>query len=989
MSDALQRISAAMAGRYVVERELGRGGMATVYLARDIKHHRAVAIKVLSDEISAAIGAERFLREIEIAASLTHPNILPLLDSGETGGRDSRPYYVMPFIEGESLRDRMSREGQLPVDEAARLGREVADALQHAHERGVVHRDIKPENILLAGGHAMVADFGVARALAQPGVKAITKSGMAVGTPQYMSPEQAAADPSVDGRSDQYALGTLLYEMLAGSAPYPGPTAHAILARKMAGAPPSLRVVRPTVPEALERAVFKSMEIAPADRFKSAQAFGSALESAVTPIAVQATGAVPTPPPVGAPRRVRLLIGAAILAVMAFFAWKLLRAPAAAPIDTEVVVVLPFRVSSGDTTVARYRIGMLDLLHASLNGEGGPRAVSPATVLSAWRRVVRSEGEDLPDDQALDLARRLGAGRLLTGSIVTVPGKLVLHATLLGTRDGERVEAQAEGASDSVLAVVDRLVADLLIRSKVGAARPQLGSLTTTSLPALRAFLDGQVAYRGAQYRQASKHFGDAIALDSTFALAAIGYFKAAGWGGGGSEARGVAIAWQNRDRLSARDRALLDLYTGPAYPGPPFSNWNIRAAERLVQLAPDDAEAHQEHGDALYHFGSQVDYPDPWPMARRAFERAVALDSGFAAPLDHLIELTSTTGDTAALRRFFALRRGLVARGAAPLRFVHFWSYALAFEDQRLLDSLRASITPENLDGTVLQLGASRAVDLPTVEAELATLRRGARGEGAQRGGIVMAYQIALNAGQPIRAARLLDTLATNLDDSKLAHTLRVIAGLYWQLDTAVAARAAEALARYADTVSTDSEGRRDRWAALVFSQLWRMSEGDTSGLDKTIRAAREAIGPPASVERNVDAELWAATLEAIDASRRGSARPALERLDSLLASGPQRNLFALRMANLEAARLFERNGDLPRALRAVRRHAYHWADYSFLSTVAREEGRLAVLTGDTPGAVAAYQKYLRYRANAEPSLIPERDRIKAALGKLLGEPR
>ncbi|HEY9518918.1 MAG TPA: serine/threonine-protein kinase, partial [Gemmatimonadales bacterium] len=410
MSDALQRISAALAGRYLIERELGRGGMATVFLAEDVRHHRAVAIKVLSDEISAAIGAERFLREIEIAASLTHPNILPLLDSGSTGGKDSRPYYVMPFIEGESLRERMSREGQLPVDEAVRLGREVADALQHAHDRGVVHRDIKPENILLAGGHAMVADFGVARALAQPGVKAITKTGMAVGTPQYMSPEQAAADPSVDGRSDLYALGTLLYEMLAGAVPYPGPTTHAILARKMSGPPPSLRVVRPAVSDALERAVFKSMEIAPADRFKSAQAFNSALESAITPPPMPATGTVPAQ----APRRPvqRWVLVVAAVAVLAAGALIFLR-PKAAPVavDAEAVAVLPFRVDGADTSVARYRIGMLDLVHASLNGEGGPRAMSPATVLSAWRRTVNAEGEDLPDERALDLARRLGAGR--------------------------------------------------------------------------------------------------------------------------------------------------------------------------------------------------------------------------------------------------------------------------------------------------------------------------------------------------------------------------------------------------------------------------------------------------------------------------------------------------------------------------------------------------------------------------------------------------
>ena len=975
MSDALQRISAALAGRYLIERELGHGGMATVYLAQDVRHHRAVAIKVLSDEISAAIGAERFLREIEIAASLTHPNILPLLDSGETGGRDSQPFYVMPFIEGETLRERMSREGQLPVDEAVRLGREVADALQHAHDRGVIHRDIKPENILLAGGHAMVADFGVARALAQPGVKAITKTGMAVGTPQYMSPEQAAADPSVDGRSDVYALGTLLYEMLAGSAPYPGPTAHAILARKMSGPPPSLRVVRPTVSAALERAVFKSMEIAPADRFKSAQALGAELESAITPASMPATGVVLEQ----APRRPvrRLVLTGAGIAVLAAGVLIFLRPkPAPATTDAESVAVLPFRIDGADSSVARYRIGMLDLLHASLNGEGGPRAMSPATVLSAWRRVVNSEAEDLPDDRALDLARRLGAGRLLTGSIVVVPGRLKLLASLLRTDDGARIEAQAEGPPDSVLTVVDRLVADLLVRSKVGAARPDLRSLTTTSLPALRAFLDGQVAYRGARYPDALRHFESALQLDPTFALAAVGYFKAVGWGAAGDQARGIRIAWNNRERLGPRDRALLDNYTGPRYPAQNFSRSNIQSAERLVQLAPDDAEAHQEYGDALYHFGDQVDYPDPWPVARRAFERAVALDSGFAAPLDHLIQITATTGDTAALRRFFALRRGLVAKGAAPLRFSHYWRYAHAFEDQVLLDSLHRSITPDSWEGDFIQVGMANALDLQTIERLLERNRGGASTEGRRRFSLFVSYQLALNNGQPARAARLLDSFA----NPRVADVLRVMGGLYWQLDSALAREAAAALSRVV--------GPRDRWGAEVYSQMLRMSEGDTSRLEQTIRTAREAINPRGSAMANIDAEIWTRVLEAIDESRRGSGRSALERLDSLLASGPQQSLMPLRMANLEAARLFERDGKPERALRAVRRRAHQWQDYSFLSTVTREEGRLAALTGDKAGAIAAYQMYLRFRTNPEPGLVPERERIKAELARLLGEP-
>ena len=214
MSDVLDRLTTALADRSAIERELGAGGMATVYLAEDLKHHRPVAVKVLRPELAAVLGAERFLREIEITARLTHPHILTLLDSGEVEGF---LYYVMPYIEGESLRDRMNREKQLPLDDALQFAREVADALSYAHSHDVIHRDIKPENILLEAGHAVIADFGIARAVTAAGGEALTDTGIAIGTPQYMSPEQAAGSKELDGRSDVYSLGCVLYEMLGGT----------------------------------------------------------------------------------------------------------------------------------------------------------------------------------------------------------------------------------------------------------------------------------------------------------------------------------------------------------------------------------------------------------------------------------------------------------------------------------------------------------------------------------------------------------------------------------------------------------------------------------------------------------------------------------------------------------------------------------------------------------------------------------------------------
>ncbi|MBC7655656.1 MAG: protein kinase [Frankiaceae bacterium] len=274
MSDLLGRITAALADRYPIEREIGRGGMATVYLARDPRHHRSVAIKVLSQDVAAMLGPDRFLREIELAARLNHPHILPLYDSGEV---DGMLFYVMPFIEGESLRARLDRDKQLPIDEAVQLIRKVATALDYAHRHGVVHRDIKPENILLHEGEPLVADFGIALAVSEAGADRLTGTGLTIGTPYYMSPEQATGDRQLDARSDIYSLGCVLFEMLAGETPHTGSSAQVVLARILTEPPRELRKLRASVSPYLESVVGKSLSRLPADRFLTASSFAEAL----------------------------------------------------------------------------------------------------------------------------------------------------------------------------------------------------------------------------------------------------------------------------------------------------------------------------------------------------------------------------------------------------------------------------------------------------------------------------------------------------------------------------------------------------------------------------------------------------------------------------------------------------------------------------------------------------------------------------------------
>ena len=283
MSNTVEELQALLGQRYTVQRPIGQGGMATVYLARDTKHDREVAVKLLKPEIGALLGAGRFLHEIKLTSRLQHPHILPLYDSGEA---DNRIFYVMPFVEGDSLRDRLRREHRLPVDVALTIVREIADALAYAHSHGVIHRDIKPENILLSAGHALVSDFGIARAISKSGGEkweTLTSSGVVVGTPAYMSPEQAAGDMTIDGRSDIYSLGCVLYEMLVGVPPFIGPDGELKLVRRFTERAPSVRDSRATVSERIDGVVAKALELDPADRFSTAEEFTTALFGAGVP----------------------------------------------------------------------------------------------------------------------------------------------------------------------------------------------------------------------------------------------------------------------------------------------------------------------------------------------------------------------------------------------------------------------------------------------------------------------------------------------------------------------------------------------------------------------------------------------------------------------------------------------------------------------------------------------------------------------------------
>jgi len=517
----VDRLDRALAGRYHVERELGRGGMAVVYLALDLKHHRPVAIKVLSPELAAALGVARFLREIEFAARLNHPHILPLHDSGQA---DDLLYYVMPYVPGESLRQRLERERQLPIEESVRISAEVAAALSHAHAHDVVHRDIKPENILLSAGYAMVADFGIARAItaAEGDAGPVTTVGITVGTPAYMSPEQAMAQP-LDGRSDQYSLACVLYEMLAGAPPFHGPTAQAVLAQHTLEAAPPLRERRGTVSPALERVIETALAKAPADRYPTAAAFQAALSGAIT-------GEVATRPLPAAPRESRrpgrrwrraaavaggaVLIGGAALVVA-----RLPRRPAAAPPPAlPSVAVIPFGNGGAASGPDYFVDGFTEDLIGALRRIPGLR-VAPAT--SSYQAVRTTR-----DPRAI--GRQLGADYLVGGTVARRAGAVAVHAVIIGAATGDTLFRLAfdtlrrrdlDVQSDLAGAVARDLRVSL---SATGAAprRP------TNDPEAYDLYLQGRFAYeqrRQSSLERAIRLFQQAIGRDTNFALAYSG----------------------------------------------------------------------------------------------------------------------------------------------------------------------------------------------------------------------------------------------------------------------------------------------------------------------------------------------------------------------------------------------------------------------------------------------------------------------------------
>jgi serine/threonine-protein kinase len=517
----LERLKAALSERYVIERELGRGGSATVYLARDRKHDRLVALKVLSPELSGAIGGDRFHREIQTAARLQHPHILPLHDSGEA---DGLIYYVMPYVEGETLRARLIREKQLPVDEAIVIAREVADALNYAHEHGVIHRDIKPENILLSGGHASVADFGIARAVHSAGSETETQTGVSVGTPAYMSPEQASASDAIDARSDVYSLGCVLYEMLAGQGPFTGATTETLVRQHISEPPPAITTHRPTVSPQVAGALERALAKTPADRFSTAGEFAEAIRTPTGTI-TNMTGVTPAVRTGG--RKWGLVAAAAVVVVVLAAAVGYFSRPGEPVAEDpmagkKMLVVLPFE-NLGQPEDEYFADGITEEItsHLAIVDGLGVIARTSAMQYKNSDKDISQIGEELGVDYVLEGTVRWqkspdGQSRIrVTPQLIRVSDATHLWA--------DRYDAVMEDVFQVQTDIAEKVVGSLDV-TLLEPEREALARTPTENLEAYDYYLRGQDylrnrGYSGQQTGIAVEMFEKAVELDPEFAL--------------------------------------------------------------------------------------------------------------------------------------------------------------------------------------------------------------------------------------------------------------------------------------------------------------------------------------------------------------------------------------------------------------------------------------------------------------------------------------
>jgi hypothetical protein len=862
-----ERLRVHLEGQFVIEEEVGRGGMATVWRARRKSDNAAVAIKVLRPALAEAVGSRRFLREIEIAGNTQSPFLVPLEASGQFGGLS---YYVMPFIDGGSLRQRIVRDRELPIAEAVRIGRDIAAALAALHRDGIIHRDVKPENILLRNGReVMVADYGIARALTASTNEVITSTGVVVGTPAYMSPEHANGDP-VDARSDQYAWGCVVYELLLGVPPFHGATSSAIIARHRHDPPPSLRTVRSTIPESLEAVVTKAMAKSPADRFASVDELLETLDrvdlgdlDSLSTVARRW-------------RRAATVAGiGAVVGVAAWAAWR----SAHPALDPNRVAFFP-----------------LVSLDSALNGE--------AARISA---VVRSVLEDIEPDRFVDgaprlepaerslpmdvtrssaIARRFRARYVVGGTIRRTPGhpdSVQVAVTLRDLERGGDTTVVSRGTESTLRDVAVSVMVGLLPRLTGLERQINPASLVGRSPTAVSNWLRGEREYRSFRIHAALNHLRLAIAADSSLAPAAIRGAMAAMWANDEREASQlVAIAQRHGSMLSTRQAAFaqaLRLYLSGRADSTVMAVRNVLAADSTW------AEPWMLLGEAFLHLQPAVPLdtqllravppPVTWPLeswAQDAFRRSRLVDPGFLAPVAHLAEAAARHGDVRGLDTLLTRLRA-AGSDSAPVAFL-----ALA---RRCLTSAPTPAdwvaTARSQSGAVLEMGivlsgATSSRARACADGAWAGLQQVASAPNEAFAALVARFGSFAAAAAPGAALALVDSAVAGGNNAALGlYVVGAAAGIdpgtrvdafIAQLDAAIESRPAPSLwllalwsARSADTIRLSrvrarletllaaNGSRLDKLMTGVVDAYQSLARGDTA----TALRAFAALSPSA----------------------------------------------------------------------------------------------------------------------------------------------
>jgi hypothetical protein len=916
-------LGAALAGRYAIGPEVGCGGMATVYLARDERHGRPVAIKVMHPELAPARGAERFGREIGIAAALQHPNILPLYDSGVAA---RLLYYVMPYVEGESLRGRLSRHGRASIGDAVRLVSELADALAYAHAHGVVHRDLKPENVLLSGGHALVADFGVAKALAAAAGTgdSLTATGFALGTPGYMAPEQASGGPP-DARSDLYALGVVAFELLIGTRPDAG---AGDVARE-------IRRHRAEVPPGLATLVARLLARSPADRPQSATEVLHALSAA--------PGALRTARLRLPQRRVRAAVAAGIAMAVAVVGWRVF-APPAPTLDANRIVIFPLSASGGGLP-AHTGEDVATLLGHALESTAPLRWVDAADLLDAPQRAdVRL----VSATTRRAISRRHGAAFYIDGSVVRYADSVVVGLRLHSVGGDSLVARRSQGGGGDTVSAAQlgvRAVAKLLVPLLEPGRRVDVSAMTSVKPAAVAAFLQGERAYRASQMARALERYGAALAHDSAFPVAALGAAQAANWLERSEDADAfVRRALRRAEGLPAHRATFargLQHYLGGA------GDSAVGALTQTIAFDSLSTESWMLLGEVYRHLlpkGANLD-----SLAERAFVRAKESDGEFTPPLFHLAEL--------------ALRRGAIARADTLAR-----AYNRANPDsvlQRPLDAMLACVRSGSRQA---QWQRMAAVDPLMVLEAGETLAGGAAHPACGRDAF-WAVLTTRSASEDLRWAALFglqslliatgrDTEAVRLFQSPAAAALDADALLL--LDASAGAAVQERAAEIADRLGRD-------YPTLSSYRLWLLGcwEAWRGRRDRT-RDIGRALARHAESSHSRDDSLFAASIAARVALGNGDTTAAIRALRQLVPSAARPKLMwfpweALGGERLLLAELLLARGDVGGARQAAGQlagsHPLVYLIYLRPSLVL--QARAAEMEGDTVRA-AQYRERL-----------------------------